>query len=94
MLVKLAKAFGLEDERALRRLLQLRDEDPPHRALPLRQPHVPQRLHLPRDPEVRQDPAGHEMHTVAEGRNQICQCRRKLNHSENFWLVFLIMWLK
>ena len=70
-----ASAVRAPDERALRRLLQLRHQDPPDRAVPLRQPLFPQRVHLPRDPEVSQDPAGHEVHPVAEGGDQVCQRR-------------------
>lgn len=69
-----ASAVRAPDERALRRLLQLRDQDPPHRAVPLLQPGLPQRLHLPGDPEVCQDPASHEVHAVPEGGDQVGQC--------------------
>ena len=68
-----AAAVRASHERALRRLLQLRHQDPPDRAVPLRQPLFPQRVHLPRDPEVSQDPAGHEVHPVAEGGDQVRQ---------------------
>ena len=50
-----ADGVSPQDQRQLRRLLQLRHQDPPDGALSLRHPHLLELLHLPGNTEVRQN---------------------------------------